>query len=106
MTDDLDRARAFIAKARWVFAKTLEWAPHEYTVRGDCARAGLDAEFAWLRSWILEVGYDRFDSRWPWRTWRTIDVDEHYYWLDTRDHLINRARHDAPGCGTACPRRR
>jgi hypothetical protein len=43
MTFTVDDARAYIAKVRWQFAKTMpEW-PHEYTVHG--RRPDLEREF-------------------------------------------------------------
>lgn len=93
----LDEARAFIAKARWVFASTVPAAPHWYTVRRDCAGLGLDAEFVAFQALIEAHGYDRFDARWPWRTWRTLDLEDgFYYWLDGKENLINRARPTEP----------
>jgi hypothetical protein len=89
----LDEARAFIARATWVFARTVpEW-PHWYAVRRDCARIGLAADFAAFQASIETAGYDRW---WGWRTWRTLDVDDFIYWLDGKDNLINRARRDTP----------
>jgi hypothetical protein len=88
---DLDRAHAFIEGAEWIFARTVPEHPHWYAVRRDCARAGLGTEFLWFQALIEEAGYDRW---WGWRTWRTIDIDDgFFYWLDGKVNLINRAYH-------------
>jgi hypothetical protein len=71
---ELDRARAFVAKARWVFASTApSWMPNEYSLR----REGDEAEFAWFLELISRAGYDR-----PWGrgVYRSLDLDGWVYW--------------------------
>ena len=52
MTDD--DARAYIARVRWQFAKTMPRWPHEYTVRQ--WRPDLDEEFSAFAALVRETG--------------------------------------------------
>jgi hypothetical protein len=95
MTNDLDRARAFIAKARWVFAKSVPQHPHEYSLRRWLEPA-LQADFDAFAALIAERGY-----RGPYwgATWTYLDVDAHKYWISRELHgdglIVNRARLDS-----------
>jgi hypothetical protein len=88
--EDLDRLRQFIARSRWIFARTMPQWPHEYTLR----READDNEFLWVVVYIREHGYDeRFGKS---ASYIRLNVDGHKYWTqgDTLEGtiLINRAR--------------
>ncbi|MGN6204111.1 hypothetical protein [Humibacter sp.] len=73
--DDLvSRAREFIASARWVWAKTMPWAPHWYVLRRQSRRDGYDA----LRALIREYHYPRV---WRKRTFRGITLSGLHLWI-------------------------
>jgi hypothetical protein len=75
---DLDDARAFIAKATWTFAETMPWAPHEYATRHRSRAQGLEAEF---EAFAFLIETDGFWRRWGRHRWRSLNVDDHFYWL-------------------------
>ncbi|MSQ27349.1 MAG: hypothetical protein EXR51_04320 [Dehalococcoidia bacterium] len=66
-------ALAFIAGARWTFAKTMPWAPHEYTVRN----WGPTEPFAAFVHLIRSAGYPR---QWKQYLHTYMDVDGWTYW--------------------------
>jgi len=93
---EVDDARAFIAKVRWQFAKTMPRWPHEYTVRD--WRTDLDADFEAFATLIRMMGTVK---PWP-RTSRTpkyrhsyLTIDGFEYWtmgaLISETTVINRA---------------
>lgn len=74
----LDRLRAFIQQATWVFAKTMAHIPHEYTNKfwyphGHPVRN----DFDWFVTTIRTFGYDRLFGK---RLFRYLDVDGLRYW--------------------------
>lgn len=91
-----DGARAYIAKVRWQFARTMPLWPHEYTVRE--WRPDLDVEFEALVTLIRRIGVVK---PWP-RTSRTpkyhhtyLTLDDFEYWTMgaavSETTVINRA---------------
>ena len=77
--DGLRAARAFIARAEWVFAETMAaFAPHEYCTRRTCRERGIDAEFTAFTELIERQGYDR---RWGRQSYRSVDIGSMTYWL-------------------------
>ena len=90
--ESLVRARAFIAKHPWKFAKTYaKTAPHEYLVLDRIPKED-HAEFMWFVGQIWQFGRkERF-----WRTFVTyLRIDGKKYWtmdktIEDTD-LINRA---------------
>lgn len=76
-TEVLAEARAFIEQAKWRFAWTLRWHPHEYTVRAWHQEAGTEADFEAMVLRIREHGYeDTFGKR----TFVYLEVDHWRYW--------------------------
>jgi hypothetical protein len=55
-----DDARAYIARVRWQFAKTMPQWPHEYTVRA--WRADLEQEFV---QFVVLIRRDGVVKAWP-----------------------------------------
>jgi hypothetical protein len=91
-SDELARARAFVAQARWIFASTAPaWMPNEYALRRDCN----EAEFAAFLDLITRRGYDR-----PWGrgVYRSLDLDGWTYWRQDKYDavLVHRARPEPP----------
>lgn len=85
----LEQIRDFIARSRWVFAKTMPTTPHEYTLRRQTHDSMLfDAFILHVR----RVGVQREFGR---ATYIYLDVDEHEYWTMgapvEKTILINRA---------------
>lgn len=90
----LTRARAFIAKTEWHFAKTMAKNPHWYCLRRKC----YEPEFVAFVKFIRAYGYDRPFYR---SKYRTVDIGEYCYWTmgcplhDSQKDgtiLVNRAR--------------
>jgi hypothetical protein len=71
-------ARVFIAQAIWTFAETMPWAPHEYTTRWACRGQGIEDDFEAFALLIESDGYWR-----PWgrHQWRSLNLDDRFYWL-------------------------
>jgi hypothetical protein len=95
---DLDRARAFVARAEWTFARTMADTPHEYAVREKWfADGGSHEEFSWLVEHIYTAGWN---GRWRYRRGKYLTVDEHQYWCmgwpPRQTTIVNRARRDDP----------
>jgi hypothetical protein len=88
--DDLDRARAFVAKATWTFAKTLAHIPHYYETR---QRFGDDEEFTWFVTYVRERGYR---GRFQGATYTYLEIGEWKYWsmwrAPEKTQVINRER--------------
>lgn len=86
--NELPFARAFIASARFTYAKSVPEAPHEY-----CLRSWVDSnDFDRFMILIAEHGYaGRF---WKQR-WRYLNVDEWRYWrsrtIDGTEDIVNRS---------------
>jgi len=79
----------FIDQRKWIYAKTMTWCPHYYTLRiGE-----KDDVFREFVIHILENGYEK---KWYNYLHTYFDVGEWYYWTmdDTIDDtdLINRAK--------------
>lgn len=72
------RARAFVRRAKWVFASSMPWHPHEYVSRRDCLNDGIEDEFEDFVRLIEADGYWRL---WGLHRWRSLTVDDHVYWL-------------------------
>ena len=75
--DVLDFAREFIAKNRWIYAKTMPEHPHEYCLRVNCVKNGTEEEFVRFAELIRQHGYrGRFH-----KTRLTyMNVDDWRYW--------------------------
>lgn len=98
----LDAAREFTARATWTFAKTMPWAPHEYTVRQRCRAQGIEAEF---EAFVVLIESDAGHWR-PWGShrWRSLNLDAHTYWLHwnrvdsvAERTIVNRRHRDQMG---------
>ena len=69
----LDDVRAFIASARWIFARTMPENPHWYTLR----RENPAADFESFVRFIRENGYrSEFQGYW----YIKFDIDGWTYW--------------------------
>ena len=86
-------AREFIAKQKWIFAKTyVAFAPHEYIVRGKCNAT--NEEFDRFAEIILEYGMRMFYYK---AERKYLYLDGWFYWV-LRDGendptaVINRCR--------------
>jgi hypothetical protein len=96
----LEYARPFIAKSKWIFARTMPETPHEYVLRRDCYANGYEAEFVQMVKLIREHGYRGRFRKPPGRpiTLTYMNVDDHRYWSMgapvPETILINRARND------------
>jgi len=91
--NNLERARCFIEKHTWKFAKTYaKKAPHEYLTLDKMQTEEDKAEFFWFVNEIMKYGKpERF-----WRTvFRYLRVDGKKYWTMDKavqdTDLINRA---------------
>ncbi len=87
----------FIERSKWVFAKTMPHAPHEYTLKDPDSRAPAMSEeaFVWFVEHIREHGYtEKFGGR----SYTYLDLGEWRYWTmgwpPEQTTLINRARLD------------
>jgi hypothetical protein len=81
-SDVQEFARLFIAKSKWIYAKTMPETPHEYVLRRNCHAAGYEDEFVRMVELIRQYGY-RGRFRLPPR--RAIlltymNIDDHRYW--------------------------
>jgi hypothetical protein len=77
----IDDARAYIAKVRWQFAKTMPQWPHEYTVRD--WRRDLDEDFARMVVLIRQEGVVKpwpRDSKSPRHRLPYMEIDGWEYW--------------------------
>jgi hypothetical protein len=102
MTYTVDEARAYIAKVRWQFAKTMPQWPHEYTVLQ--WRQDLEPEFRLFVALIRTVGVIKpwpRDSSNPRYHHTYLELDQWEYWTMgepvEETALINRA--SLPGVG-------
>jgi hypothetical protein len=94
--EKLERVRAFIEKAPWREAKTYRYTwPHEYVLREDCRKLGIEDEYNEFVQWYLDSRYpDKFFSI----TQYYADIDGFTYWgdaekTDYREHkLINKCK--------------
>lgn len=74
----LDTCRAFISRARWTYAKTFAtFAPHEYALRHQVRRQGIEAEFDAFARCIDQHGYSGQFGR---AVRMYLNVDEWRYW--------------------------
>jgi len=69
-----DWLRRYIARAPWTFAKTMPWAPHEYTVRGQTPRRDFEAFAQAIR---VHGRLGRWGANY---VHHYLDVDGHQYW--------------------------
>jgi len=97
-----EQARRFVAKSRWIFAKTMPRWPHWYCLRRDALLAGHEDEFLAMVAFIREVGVVRpwpRDARVPRYHHTYLDLDGWSYWTMgapvEETTLINRARVDS-----------
>lgn len=92
---DEDRARQFIAKFEWKFAKTMPWVPHFYINRMKLSPED-KLEFDWFVAKSREYGtmlaWGKKESKPYWF------IDEWKYWTMMapieETFILNRARHD------------
>jgi hypothetical protein len=94
---DPDAARAYIAKVRWQFAKTMPQWPHEYTVRA--WRPDLERDFCNLAALIRREGVVKpwpRDAAAPRYHHTYLELDGWEYWTMgasvPETTVINRAR--------------
>ena len=91
---DLDGARAFIAKARWQYAKTMPKFPHQYTMKEWGSGQSWGEEFQTFLHYLWHYGEHRKEYFWK-RTY--LDIDGYYYWTMGDPllscHGINRGSH-------------
>jgi hypothetical protein len=80
----VERARDFVVRKEWIFAKTMAANPHWYVVLFHQRGADRDGYLA-LRELIMRYGWNR---RWHGSTWRTYTLDGYSYW--TIHPVINR----------------
>jgi hypothetical protein len=91
--DELEWARAFVAKARWQFASSVPQTPHEYSL-DRWSEVGEFGEFSRL---IRTYGHkERWQDR---HTYTYLDIgDGLRYWLSPavygRGWIVNRAKPD------------
>lgn len=88
-----DDVRAFVANARWIFARTMPKNPHWYTLRKESPQDAFEAFVVFIR----ENGYrEEFGGRW----YIKFDVDGWSYWTMgaplNETILINRRELRAP----------
>ena len=91
---DEERAREFIKKFAWKFAKTMPWVPHYY-LHIDKVPAEMHDEFKWFVSTIKTHGKMlAWGRKSPKPYWF---IDEWKYWIMEEDSstttLVNRAEH-------------
>ena len=93
---DEDRAREFIKKHLWKFAKTMPWSPHFYVVK-DYLSEQDKAEFIWFISQIPKYGKMMgWGKKKPKPYWF---IDEYKYWTMAEEpieieNILNRATHE------------
>jgi len=92
--EDEARARKFIAKHSWKFAKTMPWIPHYYVVIHTLAKEDKD-EFKWFCNTIGKYGkMMAWGKKAPKPYWF---IDEYKYWIMDENPenciLINRGEH-------------
>ena len=72
---DLARMTRLLESHPWVFAKTMKYNPHWYSLRQ--AWADYDGDFVFVVEQIRRFGYyQRYGTRW----FACHDVGEHFYW--------------------------
>jgi hypothetical protein len=106
-------AREFISRAKWQFAWSMRFLPHEYTLREWHQEAGTEDAYNRMVQAIREHGYDdQFGRK---RTIRYLRIDGWRYWVMSppdrplpevleRTTLINRAEVDENGRPSKGPR--
>ena len=83
--------REFIAKQRWIFAKTYAaFAPHEYIIKGKCNAT--DDEFEAFARAIVNHGIRMFYYK---NERKYLLIDGYFYWImtdevDEKTNIINR----------------
>jgi hypothetical protein len=83
LTDE--ELEAWMAKVRWIYAKSMPKHPHEYTLKRE-----QDPDlFERVVQTIWDHGYDRSYLR---RPWRSLDVGDHFVWV----HTLPEPRMSAP----------
>jgi hypothetical protein len=93
--EQVARARSFVVKLPWTFARTVPEHPHEYCLRGWLSPEH-QTTFDWLAELIARHGYS---GRFWGQGWTYLSLGEGFkYWesktLDRTGRIINRARHD------------
>jgi|DEB0MinimDraft_6_1074348.scaffolds.fasta_scaffold143566_2 hypothetical protein len=91
----LQRARIFIAKHTWKFAKTMPWVPHWYIVKTKLSEED-QKEFDWFVEASRKYGINlRWGKKPPKPYWF---IDEYKYWTMMapieETIIINRGKHD------------
>src|SRR5512140_1925057 len=71
---DLGRARTILEAQTWVFARTMPWAPHWYSLRKDWV---CDGDFVWIVETMRRDGYDEIYAE---RRHRVMNVGQFKYW--------------------------
>jgi len=93
-TEEFDEFfRKFVQDHHWTVAKTMPWAPHEYTLRRNCTGPQDESDFERVVLGIRSLGYEEKYGK---STYIRYDLDGWKYWtmgapLD-QTILINRAR--------------
>jgi len=77
---DLERARELLEAQTWIFARTMPWVPHWYTLRKRWAR---DEDFVWVVETMLRDGYDEIYAQ---RQHRVMNVGGFKYWTYCEGH--------------------
>lgn len=93
--EDEARARKFIAKHKWKFAKTMPHIPHSYVVK-DYLMDEDKEEFAWfverIQKYGIRLAWGKYKPKPYWF------IDEYKYWVMEEDisttTLVNRGAHD------------
>jgi hypothetical protein len=91
------RARDFVEKAHWTFARTVPEHPHWYALRAWLSPEQQNA-FDWFAALIARHGYG---GRFWGQSWTYLDLGDGFkYWesrtLDRTGRIINRTRNDSP----------
>lgn len=69
--------RAFIARSRWVYAKTMPEHPHEYVTRKASAQLGLEEMF---ERFVMHIRAHGYRERFGRATYTRLNLDEWKYW--------------------------
>ena len=57
-----ERAREFVSRATWTFAKTMaSFAPHEYVVRGELGDPELEG---WFEDFVRRIRANGYRAKW------------------------------------------
>jgi hypothetical protein len=85
----LEQLRAFIAQARWIFARTMPEHPHWYTLRKENPQVGFEA-------FVLHIRKNGYEDVFQGRAYTKLDIDDWTYWTMgaplNETILVNRAR--------------